>query len=935
MAVQNIAVKLCGVLQAQGEKEVTAREWRLLGQEQDGSQILSWVSDKDGKEVLNIGSYTNKNKTLIVLHTFDEKLNIIQASVNATHTLLVYIVKKLANENDENKDALYCPYLICLLPESDRTPEAVEDPATKQIMVQYVYGKSTKYSPGIRNDRFLLFKHLECIKIYRTPMFLNECDDGTDKWGFDGIYPEPEKIVKVFSWAQWDCVNQVLYYIHYRQPTQSFAEGEEVKSPSEMTPTLSAFQFHADLPHETVLNIPLSLPHVSSSGEGAACGAYEDDPIPLRVHDCSLDLQIVCDQKGVLCICHHYLYKPLDDSTTSLVLEDSADLKDSGVNFAYSITLLQHGCVVHSVVPDLPWSLAKSLRPSYTLYADNHLLVNIPMLYTQMIDISLYHEPCCHIVIPMEECDSGPSLAPILGWGPHAMVDLNTLDVVTMIVADKDLTATFKSNTAVENKLAILHYLIQHDGNMDLAEELISWMCLNQRDGFGAFQRVMQEYLIGTTYAVTRRSLPASALNLMKMLPFTQHLKFADVKEKLWNSSVVVLAPRQRVCQFAEDVWTRLWAALNDLPQKRLQPQAVIDKLRVSLHCYQPEALSRCSTPLSPGAPPPPLSAPQRRSSIGSGQDLLPFFELDVCTASKQEHIIAASTAECMQITNLMSTCIAINVVEIMSMRGDVMCGGTELAGGERAPDAGECGGGQRAGGGGAGGGAGVESGVHAVATRWAAAQLDAARALCRALTRPLAATPHHNQHRGFSFMYELHATYKAFGPERRRDESHELPFLRGIGDLVKHVCQINEWSIYHYAIMHLSCDRPRCRFVCDEMDPTHAFIVFKILEQYYLATDSIAFPLPQGFSSFFTYLGYRTLPFHSFVQYVHRNVFELQIDVMKAIIACIAALPSGERLSPLDTFLDLLTAKASLNELDFNLIIEATLASVQQDTAA
>lgn len=147
---------------------MTAREWRLLGQEQDGSQLLSWVSDKDGKEVLNIGSYTNKNKTLIVLHTFDEKLNIIQASVNATHTLLVYIVKKLANENDENKESLYCPYLVCLLPDSDRTPEAVEDPSIKQIMVQYVYGKSTKYSPGIRNDRFLLFKHLECKFNYPT-----------------------------------------------------------------------------------------------------------------------------------------------------------------------------------------------------------------------------------------------------------------------------------------------------------------------------------------------------------------------------------------------------------------------------------------------------------------------------------------------------------------------------------------------------------------------------------------------------------------------------------------------------------------------------------------------------------------------------------------------------------------------------------------------
>ncbi|KAL4713891.1 hypothetical protein ACJJTC_015545 [Scirpophaga incertulas] len=361
MAFQNIAVKLCGILQSQSKQEITAREWRLIGQEQDGSQMLTWIStSKDGEDVLNIGVYTNKTKTLSTLYTFGHQLNIIQASVNSTQSLLVYVEKVLPTEDNEVKDPLYRPFLICLLKGSDKTPIEVEESSKKQIMVQYVYGKSNKYSPGIRNDRFILFKHLECIKIYRTPMFLNECDDGSEKWGFDGIYPEPETIVKVFSWAQWDCVNQVLYYIHYRQPTQSFAEGEEVKSPLEMTPTLSAFQFHADLPYETVLNIPLSLPHVAGLGEGAACGAYEDDPVPLRVHDCSVDLQILCDQRGVLCICHHYLYKPLEDSMTSLVLEDSIDLKDSGVNFAYSITLLQHGCVVHSVGSRLALGESKS-----------------------------------------------------------------------------------------------------------------------------------------------------------------------------------------------------------------------------------------------------------------------------------------------------------------------------------------------------------------------------------------------------------------------------------------------------------------------------------------------------------------------------------------------------------------------------------------------
>lgn len=141
---------------------ITAREWRLLGQEQDGTQLLSWVATKYDKEVLNIGLYTNRTKSLTTLYTLNEKLNIIQASVNATHTLLIYVVKQLPYEDCETLEASYCSYLLCLLPDKPSEPVAIEEGSTKQIMVQYVYGKSNKYSPGIRNDRFILFKHLEC-----------------------------------------------------------------------------------------------------------------------------------------------------------------------------------------------------------------------------------------------------------------------------------------------------------------------------------------------------------------------------------------------------------------------------------------------------------------------------------------------------------------------------------------------------------------------------------------------------------------------------------------------------------------------------------------------------------------------------------------------------------------------------------------------------
>ncbi|XP_022909913.1 protein pigeon isoform X2 [Onthophagus taurus] len=898
--VDNIVGKLYPLVINEGIKEHEINEWRLLGQEKDSVILFSWVEKGENlPPSTHIGTYKCAENVFKKIFSLPKIENVIQATINTDHTLLGYVIKT-TKEDDE---VVYRPFLVKIGENCEEPSCDLKIERTKQVMIQFLYYKRSILNEN-PTEKLLVFIHEECIMQYTLTNEIIKMVLNPDKF-------HVETMVKIFLWAQWDAVHQTLYYIHHRKPIRSFVDGEDsdfhvCSQNSNTSPTLSGMQFHDDLPYESVLNIPLNLPHLSFAE--TTCNLYEDDTVPLRIHNCSLDLIVLTDPDGGVCVCHHYLYQPVK---SSYKLEDEDECP---VNFAYSVTVLHHGCIIHCVIPGIPWKQAKCIRPLFMFYGD-HMLVSIPSLCIHLLDIGFLHEPCCHIVLNDNNTPSMDlnkiSLTTIRGLGDsNFALNVPTLDIIDFHLPTKELVDTFKSINSLENRLSILHYLIVHRNEAEAVVELVQFY-IEQQIIVGTPQ-IFKEFLIGNCYASVCRTLPSDANQLIELLPVTTQATGCDVEvevnekvrvcisqDALWNASMMLLSPQQRVVPYRVDIWVKLWERLlkNAKSKQKFRPAQVAEKLLVSLVCYQPEALSRSTTPMSPIPSSNLTNLPKDIASIKNPVGSLPFYEVESCTASKQEHIISVNLRELSMHLLKQSTDNKISRFQWQSQ---------------------------------------TPMHVHAVATRYVGAQLEQSRNLCQILCKACVKALC-TEEKGFLFIDQL--------PEELR------------------------------------------------------FILFTTLEQYCLAIESIAFPLPLGFTSFFTFLGYRTLEYDIFLQYVQRHVFELQIDVMKIIMTDMddttenikrklsllsflprmrakrllnqwhhpvslmirarehatnilsgvegqnvrlsasqkttkyqlgfAAFPTHDRLSPLDTFLDLLTAKASLNELDFGLLIEATISSI------
>ena len=103
------------------------------------------------------------------------------------------------------------------------------------------------------------------------------------------------------------------------------------------------------------------------------------------------------------------------------------------------------------------------------------MIVYAPGLFTHLLDIGLVHEPCCHILMSCTLAgvpSYASHLVPLLQYGNKVTVDLPTLDLIPLTITTNHLVETFKSNHSLENQLAILHYFLVHQADLETVGEV-------------------------------------------------------------------------------------------------------------------------------------------------------------------------------------------------------------------------------------------------------------------------------------------------------------------------------------------------------------------------------------------------------------------------------------------------------------------------------
>ncbi|BFZ09054.1 hypothetical protein BsWGS_12093 [Bradybaena similaris] len=409
---------------------------KIINQERGGSILYVWNDvdkDKPSSFVTNFGVFELDTQKQTVIYTYEKKVKVVSCSVNPERTLLAFSTLTPQESSLEKKTKDVYQAYLAELQSVDKTVFSLNMERDTFLKVQFLYPDQPRQSLNKDSD-MLVFLHKESIGMYRVPL---------GRIGDKGIImsgqPKTEQVVRKFVWCQWDTSQQRLHYI------------ENIRSGgnSEHQPTqkLSTIQFRSMGKYENMIDIPISFPfpYIRTTDKPH----YGDIPLYPGIPELTLNVAVLTQPSGAFCLCYHKQISHSKDKATHQSLSCTQDVE-------YYISMIHHAKTLYGCVSNIPKDMAIQKRLVFS-WLGSYLVVMLPGYFIHLLNVSPSFEPCHHILLHDSKDDllrlqSVPApVKPSLdeGEGIHRSYD-KSMSVISFASSDGDVShSNFSSNIVI------------------------------------------------------------------------------------------------------------------------------------------------------------------------------------------------------------------------------------------------------------------------------------------------------------------------------------------------------------------------------------------------------------------------------------------------------------------------------------------------------
>ncbi|XP_055958161.1 uncharacterized protein LOC126828280 [Patella vulgata] len=138
-----------------------------------------------------------------------------------------------------------------------------------------------------------------------------------------------------------------------------------------------------------MLDVPLSFPfpYIRSASR---C-RYADIPLNPGIPDIDLNIQVLSQSNGTVCICYQHLLQARKS-------EKPPEEKDDIFDIDYYICMVHHAKTLHGCVNGLRKSVIKNKRVHFQ-WCGGYLGVLLPGVFLHLLNVTIDYEPCHHMLL--------------------------------------------------------------------------------------------------------------------------------------------------------------------------------------------------------------------------------------------------------------------------------------------------------------------------------------------------------------------------------------------------------------------------------------------------------------------------------------------------------------------------------------------------------